>query len=76
MPLNSSMNLSKLKNFLNNLNLKIYLKKGMKMIEEINICQVSLKRDIPLILKNYLNFKNFTNKLQFMLFVRQGTIFF
>lgn len=36
----------------------------MKMIEEINICQVSLKRDIPLILKNYLNFKNFYNQIK------------
>ena len=35
----------------------------MKMIQEINICQVSLKRDIPLILKNYLNFKNFYNQI-------------
>ena len=34
------------------------------MSEEINICQVSLKRDIPLILKNYLNFKNFYNQIK------------
>ena len=33
------------------------------MSEEINICQVSLKRDIPLILKNYQNFKKFYNQI-------------
>lgn len=36
----------------------------MKNSDIINICQVSLKRDVPLILKNYFNFKNFYEKLK------------
>ena len=30
--------------------------------ESLNICQVSLKRDIPLIIKNYHNLKKFIKK--------------
>ena len=36
----------------------------MKETNPINFCQVSLKRDIPLILKNYLNLKNFYKKIK------------
>ena len=36
----------------------------MKDPEIINICQVSLKRDIPLIQKNYFNFKKYYKNLK------------
>ena len=49
MPFNSSLNTNRLKRTLKN---------KLKDPEIINICQVSLKRDIPLIQKNYFNFKN------------------
>lgn len=48
----------------------------MKMIEEINICQVSLKRDIPLILKNYLNFKKFYKQITIYVICPSKELFF
>ena len=36
----------------------------MKTQNTINICQVSLKRDLPLILKNYQSFKKFYEKIK------------
>ena len=39
----------------------------MKKINEINICQVSLKRDISLIQENYLNFKKFYKQIKFFI---------
>ena len=30
----------------------------------LNICQVSLSRDIPIILENYLSFKNYYNSFK------------
>lgn len=46
------------------------------MIEEINICQVSLKRDIPLILKNYLNFKKFYKQITIYVICPSKELFF
>ena len=48
----------------------------MKMIEEINVCQVSLKRDIPLILKNYLNFKKFYKQITIYVICPSKELFF
>jgi len=48
----------------------------MKKIEEINICQVSLKRDIPLILKNYLNFKKFYKQIKIFVICPSREFFF
>ena len=48
----------------------------MKMIQEINICQVSLKRDIPLILKNYLNFKKFYKQITIYVICPSKELFF
>lgn len=36
----------------------------MKTEYTINLCQVSLRRDLPLILKNYINFKKFYEKIK------------
>ena len=36
----------------------------MKTQNTINLCQVSLKRDLPLILKNYLSFKKFYERIK------------
>ena len=33
----------------------------------INICQVSLNRDIPLIIENFKNFKKFYQKINFLI---------